>query len=425
MYKQFNIKKGDVITITGSGGKTSLMFTLANELSTLGKVLVTTTTKIYVPQNSLFEELLLSDFTFKGSNKNIFVAGKKIIDNKLQGLSYEEINRLKNDFDFVLIEGDGAKEKLLKEWSEFEPCIPNFSNKIIGVVNMDILNNKLTNENVHRFELFADKFSNYIYQNTSKDFLVEYILKAQYFKNSQTKDKYIFFNGIDGENLLDKFSLAIATCNTLTQNNFAPKLILGSVKEGIIYPFVPVSAIVMASGFSKRMGQNKIKLLYNGVSLLENILDKIKLSNFYEVIVCGREPWTENITQKFNFKYIDNKLASLGQSESIKLGVLNSTGKGYVFFPADQVLLSTYTIEKLYYNFEKYGYITIPTSCGNRFSPVFFPANKKEELLNLEGDRGGKNIIKNTPTISLVDFPYDDEFLDIDTPSDYQYISKK
>ena len=94
MYKQFNIKKSDVVTITGAGGKTSLMFALANELSTLGKVLVTSTTKIYVPQYNLFEELLLSDFTFKGSNKNIFVAGKKIVDNKLHGLSYEEINRL-------------------------------------------------------------------------------------------------------------------------------------------------------------------------------------------------------------------------------------------------------------------------------------------------------------------------------------------
>ena len=49
MYKQFNIKKSDVVTITGAGGKTSLMFALANELSTLGKVLVTSTTKIYVP----------------------------------------------------------------------------------------------------------------------------------------------------------------------------------------------------------------------------------------------------------------------------------------------------------------------------------------------------------------------------------------
>ena len=48
LTKVFDIKKGDIITITGAGGKTSLMFSLARELSTLGRVLVTTTTKIFL-----------------------------------------------------------------------------------------------------------------------------------------------------------------------------------------------------------------------------------------------------------------------------------------------------------------------------------------------------------------------------------------
>ena len=34
--KEFNIEKGDIITITGAGGKTSLMFSLAKKLSNLG-----------------------------------------------------------------------------------------------------------------------------------------------------------------------------------------------------------------------------------------------------------------------------------------------------------------------------------------------------------------------------------------------------
>ena len=43
-----NIKPG-ALTIIGSGGKTSLLLTLANELSCKGRVIVMTTTKMYLP----------------------------------------------------------------------------------------------------------------------------------------------------------------------------------------------------------------------------------------------------------------------------------------------------------------------------------------------------------------------------------------
>lgn len=425
MYENFDIRKGDVVTITGAGGKTSLMIALARELAQYGRVLVTTTTKIYKPAFDIFEELILDDSIIRGTGNNIFVAGSKIVEDKLHGLSYDKISLFKESFDYILIEGDGAKEKLLKEWNENEPCIPPASNKVIGVINMDILNQTLVAENVHRFDIFLNKFSNYISKTVSKEFLVEYILKADYFKNSGYDSKYLFFNGIDGSNYMEKFSLAIDTCNELTKLKFAPKLILGSVTDGKCYPFVPVSAIVMASGFSKRMGEDKIKLKYNGVSLLENVLDKLRFSNFYEIIVCGRNTWTRDIAHKYGCVYLENTKAELGQSESIKLGVANARGKGYAFFTADQVLLTTGTIKRLMFNFEKYGYITIPASCGERYSPVFFPHNKKNELLALKGDIGGREIIRNTSLISLVEFPYAHEFKDIDTPDDYAMIVEK
>ena len=425
MYEIFHIKKGDIITLTGAGGKTSLMMALATELAQIGKVLITTTTKIYKPLNTEFQKLILKDSTFVGQGKNIFVLGDSIEDNKLTGVSYQKIYNIKNQYDFILIEGDGAKEKIFKEWNENEPCIPPISNKIIGVINMEILDRGLSKENVHRFELFSQNYPTYISHKVSQNFLTEYIKKAKFFKNSTADDRYLFFNGIDGENSVERFSLAISTCNELKKINYQAEFVLGSIIENKIYQYVPVSAIVMASGFSRRMGQDKLKLKYNGVSLLENVLDKLNFANFFEILVCGRDSWTENICKKYNCKYLHNTKANLGQSESIKLGVQNSSGKGFVFFTGDQVFLTPDTISKLYYNFEKYGYITVPTSNGDRYSPVFFPYSKKEALLALQGDHGGKNIIRNTPLVSLVDFPYSQEFLDIDTPEDYSLIVEK
>ena len=85
----------------------------------------------------------------------------------------------------MLIEGDGAKEKLLKEWNDYEPCIPEFSTKIIGVINMDILDLNISEENIHRFELLKEKFPKDINKKITSDFLQRYILSADYFKNFQ------------------------------------------------------------------------------------------------------------------------------------------------------------------------------------------------------------------------------------------------
>lgn len=415
----FDIKKGDIITITGAGGKTSLMFSLAKKLSLIGKVLVTTTTKIFVPNVEDYEELITTETKIKGREKNIFVYGEKIENGKLYSLSYEKIFDLKKDFDFIIIEGDGAKEKKIKAWNNTEPCIPTFSNKVIGVINLDISNLKLEEYNIHRFELFKEKFKNYVNMIVDKNFLTDYISSGDFFKNSPLSKKYIFFNGIDGDNYLEKFSLALEVCNHLKKINLSYNFILGSIQSNIFFKYIPTDAIVMASGYSRRMGENKLKLPYRDTNLLDYTFEKLSYLPFYNIYVCGREEWVKNLTKEYNYIYLDNKLSHLGQSESIKLGVNNSTGEGIVFFTSDQPLLTKESILKIYFNFLKYNYITIPRAEGERFSPVFFPSYKKGELLKLSGDVGGREVIKNSSLISFVDFSNKLEFLDIDTPEEY------
>jgi len=422
LTKVFDIKKGDIITITGAGGKTSLMFSLARELSTLGRVLVTTTTKIFTPKIDEYEELILPNHKTKGLAKNIFIYGEKIENNKLHSLSYDKIFDLKKDFDYILIEGDGAKEKKIKAWNNTEPCIPSFSTKVIGIINLDILDLKLEENNIHRFELFKEKFNCYINKTVDENFLIDYIKLGDFFKNSPSSKKYIFLNGIDEENYLEKFSLTLEVCNQLKKDNSSYNFVLGSIHNNYIFKYIPTDAIVMASGYSKRMGKNKLQLPYRDTNLLGYTLEKLSFLPFYNIYVCGREDWVESLAKKFNYIYLENKNAHLGQSESVKLGVSNSSGEGIVFFTGDQPLLTKNSILKIYFEFLKYNYITIPRAEGERFSPVFFPKYKRKELLNLEGDTGGREVIKNSSLISFVDFPNKIEFLDIDTPEEYQNI---
>ena len=46
-----NLKKGDVISIVGAGGKTTLLNYLSHKYSIDNSVLMTTTTKIFTPLN--------------------------------------------------------------------------------------------------------------------------------------------------------------------------------------------------------------------------------------------------------------------------------------------------------------------------------------------------------------------------------------
>lgn len=91
VYKDFEIKKDSVTAVTGSGGKTSLMLALARELAEEGKVLVTTTTKIYKPLSEEYENLFLAETgeVIKGRGKNIDVLGGK---NK-RGKTYLSLGR--------------------------------------------------------------------------------------------------------------------------------------------------------------------------------------------------------------------------------------------------------------------------------------------------------------------------------------------
>ena len=307
--------------------------------------------------------------------------------------------------------------KIVENKKEFIETISKLNN--FKIVDYNI---KLEENNIHRFELFKEKFNCYVNKTVDENFLIDYIKLGDFFKNSPSSKKYIFFNGIDEENYLEKFSLTLEVCNQLKKDNSSYNFVLGSIHNNYIFKYIPTDAIVMASGYSKRMGKNKLQLPYRDTNLLGYTLEKLSFLPFYNIYVCGREDWIESLAKKFNYIYLENKNAHLGQSESVKLGVNNSSGEGIVFFTGDQPLLTKNNILKIYFEFLKYNYITIPRAEGERFSPVFFPKDKRKELLNLEGDTGGREVIKNSSLISFVDFPNKIEFLDIDTPEEYQNI---
>lgn len=187
-----------------------------------------------------------------------------------------------------------------------------------------------------------------------------------------------------------------------------------------------ICAIIMASGFSKRMGQNKLLMKYNNKFLIEQTLNTINECDFKNKILVTQYDEIKELGEKLNYKVVINNNPHNGQSESIKLGVKNSTKcDGYMFFVGDQPLLNKSDIEKLVEVFEEdKNHIVIPKFNEKQGNPVIYPSKYKEDILKLNGDKGGKSIIKSSDKIKYVNVN-ENTLFDIDNIDDFNNLLKR
>jgi molybdenum cofactor cytidylyltransferase len=188
-----------------------------------------------------------------------------------------------------------------------------------------------------------------------------------------------------------------------------------------------INAIILASGFSKRMGCDKLILPIKGKSILENIVDEILKVNFNEIILIYRNEFVKKVVGEKPILCIENLNAENGMSESIKIGIKNSSCcNGYMFFVGDQINLNKELISKVIQAFEKNGNsIIVPLYNRKRGNPVIFPAEFKEELLKLSGDKGGRVLIDKYETrVSYVNIEDENLGVDVDTKEEYIRLLK-
>lgn len=154
-----DLYRKEVISFVGGGGKTTAMFALADELKTLGKrVLITTTTNIFIPKEGSFDQLFLKDVDLeKIEPGSLTIFGEEVRDKKIKGPDLEVLDILikKDLFDYYLIEADGAKHKPIKAPASHEPVISALTTKTIGLIGLDALHKSIV-EISHRSEILSE-----------------------------------------------------------------------------------------------------------------------------------------------------------------------------------------------------------------------------------------------------------------------------
>jgi molybdenum cofactor cytidylyltransferase len=158
-----------------------------------------------------------------------------------------------------------------------------------------------------------------------------------------------------------------------------------------------ISGIILASGFSKRMGTDKLMLCVKGVPLVERAIRAATSSRLSEVILVYRREEVAEIARRYNVKALYNGQATEGQSAAVKVGIASAHPEthGFMFFVGDQPYLNSSTVDTLIGTFEREKHpIVVPIYEGKRGNPVLFSSELKEDLLAIEGDTGGRAVIE-------------------------------
>jgi ygfJ family molybdenum hydroxylase accessory protein len=180
-----------------------------------------------------------------------------------------------------------------------------------------------------------------------------------------------------------------------------------------------LSIIILASGLSKRMGQNKLLMDFKGKKMYQHCINSVKKSDIRQkIVVSAYDEILEYAENMDDFTIVKNENQTLGQSQSIKMGIAKvKPCLGLVFLPSDMPFITDVFLNKVCDFFmQDTSFIVVPRFEGKNSMPTIFPFSLYDELSNISGDIGGRNIIKaNLSKVRYFDVSEGHILQDIDT----------
>ncbi|MCQ2563171.1 MAG: putative selenium-dependent hydroxylase accessory protein YqeC [Mogibacterium sp.] len=391
---QIKLPEHAVISVTGAGGKTSLIFAWARELAADGKnVVITTTTHMYRPER--MEE----------DGIRIVVSGDPERPDKVTAPPEDVLESLRDTADVVLIEADGSRRMPLKWPGDREPVIPDSTDITVCVAGLSAVG-KPAEDVIYR----ADELPEAIKRDTVDVNLMHKILASRDGGQKGVRGEFrIFLNQVDDD--IDRLAAAYRLQQIL--GVFGIQTAWGSLIE----PDERKLAVILeAAGDSKRFGSNKLlHIMDDGRPMIASVLDAVRSLDVHKKIIVTQ--YDEVAKLASGFDTVMNDRPDLGISRSMKLGLMAAgDADAYIFCVCDQPGLTAETLEKLIDAYKKgtAGIVSLAWQ-GQMRNPKIFSSLYREELMRLEGDTGGRQIIDaHKKDLLLVEAENEDEVKDID-----------
>jgi molybdenum cofactor cytidylyltransferase len=186
-----------------------------------------------------------------------------------------------------------------------------------------------------------------------------------------------------------------------------------------------IGIILLAAGFSSRMGEPKQLLKVHNEPLIRIMIRQALASDVSEVVVVlgHHASEIEKAIGGLPVHITLNKEAAKGMGGSIKCGVrsLNKMAcSAALIITCDQPLLTSSHLKKIVEAYrEKRALIVASGYAGSVGIPVLFDQKLFDSILSIDDNAGAKKIInENISDTFVIDFP--EGKIDLDTPEDYR-----
>lgn len=203
-----------------------------------------------------------------------------------------------------------------------------------------------------------------------------------------------------------------------------------------------ISAVIMAAGYSSRMGKFKPLLPVGGIPALERLADSIKAAGIKNIaIVTGynREALQPVISricdgdtlavEAYNPDF-DNGMFTSIQTGIRTAGKVFGESEGFFLIPVDCPLINSKVITTIETEVrsqiaEQNDYFAVPVYEGKKGHPLYVPVCYAEEICSWNGP-GGLKGITDKYWDKMMRIPVDDEgcLLDMDTPQSYDELER-
>lgn len=451
-----------VIAVCGSGGKTTLVKSLAKKYANENKkVCITTTTHMWYDED-VKESLIVG--TDVECGRVYYIANVNREKELITPLNESDYKTICEKFDYVIIEADGSRSMPMKIPKIGEPVIPSNADEIIIVVGKEAIGREI-GAVCHRFKEF---YGNDKYLSDKKikpetivtDELLDSFVKHYYYeplKQKFCKAKIsIYKNDFVGGSHSSPAQIAIVLCASGFSKRFGVNKLLVDVSEPKRVSKKLYQLMIDKLLSAKEMLINKFNNFYEIDNeskknlQLNDVLDKnnLKSQKNFDVDIVVVSQYDEILNDN-NYKdkviMLRNDKASEGLSASIKLGVEYFEGShssliqensqslpvqensahahpydAIVFVNADLPYLPDTELANFIFNsiLNKSGIAAMYSD--DYKNPAYFEKKYFNDLMTLSGDKGARELFDKYKMNVYKYYISDKYLLDIDTKDDLE-----
>ncbi|MEM7480901.1 MAG: nucleotidyltransferase family protein [Acidobacteriota bacterium] len=165
-----------------------------------------------------------------------------------------------------------------------------------------------------------------------------------------------------------------------------------------------MSGVLLAAGRSLRFGGSVPKQLFEleGEPLVRRAARTVLAADLAElVVVVGfRADEVRKAIADLDLRVVENLAWAEGQSTSVRAGLaaVAAGSRAALFLPVDQPRLTPGLIDSLIECYRRTGGpVVAPVHRGRRGAPVLFDRSLFGELRQIEGDEGGRQVLRRRP----------------------------